>query len=86
MNRYPKRDDLRAMSGYHSPQVSVKVRPNTNESPIEPPVEFVRELAATVGEVRWNRYPDRAARELRVAIAAMHKVSPDNVFVANGSN
>jgi histidinol-phosphate aminotransferase len=86
VNRYPKRDDLRAMSGYHSPQVSVKVRLNTNESPIEPPVEFVRELAATVGEVRWNRYPDRAARELRGAIAAMHKVSPDNVFVANGSN
>jgi histidinol-phosphate aminotransferase len=86
VNRYPKRDDLRAMSGYHSPQVSVKVRLNTNDSPIEPPVEFVRELAATVGEVRWNRYPDRAARELRVAIAAMHKVSPDNVFVANGSN
>ena len=86
MNRYPKRDDLRAMSGYHSPQVSVKVRLNTNESPIEPPAEFVRELAAAVSAVRWNRYPDRAARELRGAIAAMHKVSPDNVFVANGSN
>jgi len=86
VNRYPKRDDLRAMSGYHSPQVSVKVRLNTNESPIEPPAEFVRELAAAVNEVRWNRYPDRAARELRSAIAAMHKVSPDNVFVANGSN
>lgn len=86
MNRYPKRDDLRAMSGYHSPQVSVKVRLNTNESPIEPPADFVRELAAAVSAVRWNRYPDRAARELRGAIAAMHKVSPDNVFVANGSN
>ena len=86
MNRYPKRDDLRAMSGYHSPQVSVKVRLNTNESPIEPPAEFVRELAAAVGAIRWNRYPDRAARDLRGAIAAMHHVSPDNVFVANGSN
>jgi len=86
VNRYPKRDDLRAMSGYHSPQVSVKVRLNTNESPIEPPAEFVRELAEAVSGVRWNRYPDRAARELRGAIAAMHKVSPDNVFVANGSN
>jgi histidinol-phosphate aminotransferase len=86
VNRYPKRDDLRAMSGYHSPQVSVMVRLNTNESPIEPPAEFVRELATAVSAVRWNRYPDRAARELRGAIAAMHKVSPDNVFVANGSN
>ncbi|MGA1448593.1 MAG: aminotransferase class I/II-fold pyridoxal phosphate-dependent enzyme [Ilumatobacteraceae bacterium] len=86
MNRYPKRDDLRAMSGYHSPQVSVPVRLNTNESPIEPPTEFVRDLAAAVGDIRWNRYPDRAARELRSAIAALHQVRPENVFVANGSN
>ncbi|MFZ9727169.1 MAG: aminotransferase class I/II-fold pyridoxal phosphate-dependent enzyme, partial [Ilumatobacteraceae bacterium] len=86
MNRYPKRDDLRAMSGYHSPQVSVPVRLNTNESPIEPPAEFVRDLAAAVGDIRWNRYPDRAARELRSAIAALHQVRPENVFVANGSN
>ncbi|MFZ9401509.1 MAG: histidinol-phosphate transaminase [Ilumatobacteraceae bacterium] len=86
MNRYPKRDDLRAMSGYHSPQVSVKVRLNTNESPIEPPAEFVQDLADAVRNVRWNRYPDRAAHELRSAIAALHQVSPANVFVANGSN
>lgn len=86
MNRYPKRDDLRVMSGYHSPQVSVKVRLNTNESPIEPPAEFVQDLADAVRNVRWNRYPDRAAHELRSAIAALHQVSPANVFVANGSN
>ena len=86
MDRYPRRDDLREMSGYHSPQVSVKVRLNTNESPIEPPAEFVRALAASVGDVKWNRYPDRAARELRAAIGALHGVGPENVFVANGSN
>ena len=86
MIRYPKRDDLRAMAGYHSPQVSVQVRLNTNESPVEPPAEFVQALAAAVSDVRWNRYPDRAARELRTAIGALHGVSPDNVFVANGSN
>jgi histidinol-phosphate aminotransferase len=83
---YPKRDDLRAMTGYHSPQVSVRVRLNTNESPIEPPAEFVAALAAAVRDVKWNRYPDRAARELRAAIGALHGVDADNVFVANGSN
>ncbi|MFM8907003.1 MAG: aminotransferase class I/II-fold pyridoxal phosphate-dependent enzyme, partial [Actinomycetota bacterium] len=36
--------------------------------------------------VKWNRYPDRAARELRAAIGALHSVGPENVFVANGSN
>lgn len=86
MERYPKRDDLRALTGYHSPQVSVKVRLNTNESPIEPPRDFIDAVAAAVREVKWNRYPDRAAFALRTDIAGLHGVSAENVFVANGSN
>jgi histidinol-phosphate aminotransferase len=42
-----------------------------------------------VGElerIAFHRYPDRAARELRTGIAELHGVSPDQVFVANGSN
>lgn len=74
------------MTGYHSPQVSVKVRLNTNESPIAPPAEFTEALAASVRDVQWNRYPDRSALELRTAIGAMHDVGPENIFVANGSN
>ncbi|MEY4401205.1 MAG: histidinol-phosphate aminotransferase [Actinomycetota bacterium] len=86
MERYPKRDDLRELSGYHSPQVSVKVRLNTNESPIAPPPEFIDAVAAAVRDVQWNRYPDRNATALRQDIAALHGVSAENVFVANGSN
>ena len=86
MERYPKRDDLRELSGYHSPQVSVEVRLNTNESPISPPREFVEAVASAVRNVQWNRYPDRTATALREDIAALHGVSADNVFVANGSN
>ncbi|MFP3906969.1 MAG: histidinol-phosphate transaminase [Acidimicrobiales bacterium] len=80
------RDDLALMDGYHSPQVEVDVRLNTNESPIGPPPEFARELAAAVATVDWNRYPDRSATELRTAIAGLHGVGPDQVFAANGSN
>jgi histidinol-phosphate aminotransferase len=36
--------------------------------------------------VQWNRYPDRAATELRATIARRHNVAPENIFVANGSN
>ncbi|NBX12586.1 MAG: histidinol-phosphate transaminase [Acidimicrobiia bacterium] len=86
MERYPKRDDLQELSGYHSPQVSVEVRLNTNESPISPPREFVEAVASAVRDVQWNRYPDRTATALREDIAALHGVSADNVFVANGSN
>ncbi len=84
--RWPVRSDLKAMPGYPSPQVDVAVRLNTNESPVDPPRELVASIAAEVASIAWNRYPDRRATELRAAIAALHDVSPANVFVANGSN
>jgi histidinol-phosphate aminotransferase len=80
------RDDVAMMDGYHSPQVDVEVRLNTNESPLPPSPEFVAAVAAAVGDVRWHRYPDRTARELRARLAALHGVEPGQVFVANGSN
>lgn len=80
------RDDLRALEGYHSPQVHVDVRLNTNESPFPPPAAWRDAFAAELSRVDWHRYPDRAATELRNGIAAMHGVRPDQVFAANGSN
>ena len=80
------RDDLRAMEGYHSPQVDVRVRLNTNESPFPPPEAWRTEFAAELAGVDWQRYPDRTARRLREGIAALHGVEPDQVFAANGSN
>ncbi|NND73670.1 MAG: histidinol-phosphate transaminase [Ilumatobacter sp.] len=80
------RPDLRALDGYHSPQVDVRVRLNTNESPEPPPPAFRDAVAAEVSRVAWHRYPDRAATELRAAIADSHDVDPAMVFVANGSN
>ena len=82
----PVRDDLRALEGYHSPQVEVGVRLNTNESPLAPPDAWRDALAAELSRVDWHRYPDRQATELREAIADFHDVSPDMVFAANGSN
>jgi histidinol-phosphate aminotransferase len=82
----PVRDDLRSLDGYHSAQVDVEVRLNTNESPTPPPQAFRDALAAEVSRIDWHRYPDRAATELRTAIAATHGVDPSQVFAANGSN
>ncbi len=82
----PVRDDLRALEGYHSPQVEVAVRLNTNESPMEPPLAWRDAFAAELSRVEWHRYPDRSAAALRSAIGALHGVDPDQVFVANGSN
>lgn len=72
--------------GYHSAQVEVATRLNTNEAPEAPPQEFLDELASVVSRLGTNRYPDRRAQALRVALAAHHGVEPEQVFCANGSN
>ncbi|MGE3621390.1 MAG: histidinol-phosphate transaminase [Acidimicrobiia bacterium] len=80
------RDDLRLHAGYHSAQVEVPVRLNTNEAPVPPPPELVERLALLPDRIEWHRYPDRRYRALRGAVADLHGVRPDQVFVANGSN
>lgn len=80
------RADLALMEGYHSPQLDVAVRLNTNEAPGPPPAAFAERLAAAVGSIAWHRYPDRSYRALRTAVADLHGVAPEQVFAANGSN
>jgi histidinol-phosphate aminotransferase len=80
------RDDLALMSGYHSPQVDVAVRLNTNEAPEPPPAAFTRRLGEALATIEWHRYPDRGYRTLREAIAKHHGVAAEQVFAANGSN
>lgn len=80
------RDDLRSLEGYHSPQVDVRIRLNTNEAPTPPPAAWRDAFASELSRVEWHRYPDRSATALRAAIAESHHVQPDQVFAANGSN
>jgi histidinol-phosphate aminotransferase len=80
------RDDVALMEGYHSPQVEVKVRLNTNEAPVPPPQAWQDAFAAELAAVEWHRYPDRAATQLRDALARFHGVAPEQVFAGNGSN
>ena len=80
------RDDLKALSGYHSPQVDVGVRLNTNESPYAPPPAFVQRWLAALGDVDWNRYPDRDARALKDALGAFLGQPANRLLCGNGSN
>jgi histidinol-phosphate aminotransferase len=64
----------------------VPVRLNTNESPFPPPAGWSEALADALSGIAFNRYPDRAARKLREALADLHGVSAAQVFCANGSN
>ncbi|MCI2974972.1 MAG: aminotransferase class I/II-fold pyridoxal phosphate-dependent enzyme [Ferrimicrobium sp.] len=72
--------------GYHSPQLDVEVRLNTNESPIAPPAGFLQAVRDRLASSSLNRYPDRQAVELRRRLGALHGVGFDSVFVGNGSN
>ncbi|HLX87725.1 MAG TPA: histidinol-phosphate transaminase [Acidimicrobiales bacterium] len=80
------RPGLAELEEYHSPQVEVEVRLNTNESPLPPPPAWRTELAEEIGRIPFNRYPDRNATSLRAALAEAHGVGIDQVFCANGSN
>jgi len=80
------RADLGLREGYHSPQVAVEVRLNTNESPYPPPAGWVEALGDEVRRASYNRYPDRSAHALREALGKLHGVGPEQVFAANGSN
>ncbi|MDQ1534081.1 MAG: histidinol-phosphate aminotransferase, partial [Actinomycetota bacterium] len=86
MSRPQPRDDLRALEGYHSAQVDVPVRLNTNESPYPPPAEFVTEWLAALEMAPFNRYPEREAVALRAALAAHLGQPAARIFPANGSN
>lgn len=80
------RPDLQALEGYHSPQLDVAVRLNTNESPFAPPSAFVDAWLSALGGAALHRYPDRAAHALRAGIGAHLGQPAERVFAANGSN
>jgi histidinol-phosphate aminotransferase len=85
--RFPEpRDSLKALEGYHSPQLDVDVRLNTNESPYPPPPEFVDAWLAELASAPLHRYPDRGAGALRRALGERLDQPVERIFCANGSN
>jgi len=80
------RPDLGVLERYHSPQLDVAVRLNTNESPYPPVPTFVEAWLAALHGIALNRYPDREARALRGALGERLGQPASRVFCANGSN
>ncbi|MBV8165233.1 MAG: histidinol-phosphate transaminase, partial [Alphaproteobacteria bacterium] len=67
------------------PRVADLVKLNTNESPFGPSPRALEVMRAAATETQ-RLYPDPEATELRAALAAHHGVTPDQVFVGNGSD
>ncbi len=59
---------------------------DANESPLSLGTEDPRRLAAILGAVKANRYPDPEAKELRRLVAGRLGVKPDNILQGNGSD
>ena len=86
MSLPPVREDLSDLEGYHSPQVVVDVRLNTNESPYPPPDGWREAYLEELAGIPFHRYPDRQARGLREAVAELHEVASEQVLAGKGSN
>lgn len=67
------------------PQDKSYVKLNTNECPY-PPSPEVEKTVKEFDAGRLRLYPDPENKKLVSAIAARHGVSPENVFVGNGSD
>ena len=77
--------DLKPYVPGEQPRMAELVKLNTNENPIGPSpraLEAIRREAADT----LRLYPDPQATALRVALAAYHRVQPEQVFVGNGSD
>ena len=55
----------------------------SNENPFGPSPLAIEAIRAASGEV--NLYPDNDASELRDALAARHRLAPEQIFLADGS-
>ncbi len=67
------------------PKLPNLVKLNTNESPYGPSRKVLEALRAEVGDT-LRLYPDPRSDKLRAAIARRHDVTPQQVFVGNGSD
>ena len=86
MSAAAPRPGLRAVEPYAAPQLDVRARLNTNESPYPLPDAFREDLGQALMSLDLHRYPAREAEELRTRLADLHGHSPEGTWCANGSN
>jgi histidinol-phosphate aminotransferase len=67
------------------PRIEGLIKLNTNESPYAPSPRVLEAVAAAASD-SLRLYPDPASTALREALAAYHGLTPDQVFVGNGSD
>jgi histidinol-phosphate aminotransferase len=87
MSRYwsPVVHALRPYVPGEQPAMATVVKLNTNENPYGPSPRVVAALSAEIGD-GLRLYPDPGATRLRDALARMHGLEREEIFVGNGSD
>jgi len=70
------------------PKIAKLIKLNTNENPYPPSPKVLAAIQAELGAdaARLRLYPDPNADLLKAAIAGRHAITPQQVFVGNGSD
>src|SRR5512140_3298953 len=82
------RQTIRKMAAYvpgEQPRIKGLVKLNTNENPYPPSPKVLAAVREAV-DGRLRLYPDPVCRALREKLAALHKCSPENIILGNGSD
>ncbi|MEK7836135.1 MAG: histidinol-phosphate transaminase [Pseudomonadota bacterium] len=81
------RDEIRALTAYHVPDPGGMVKLDAMENPYRLPQELCRVLGEGVAGASLNRYPDPAARELKLRLRAAMQIPPAmELVLGNGSD
>src|ERR1700722_9360292 len=67
------------------PKIKGLIKLNTNENPFPPSLKVLRAVKAAV-DGRLRLYPNPTAQVLREKLAKLHRCSPDNIIIGNGSD
>lgn len=77
--------DLKPYVPGEQPRMANLIKLNTNESPLPPSPRALEAIRREASD-SLRLYPDPEATALRAALAAYHRVLPEQVFVGNGSD
>lgn len=80
------REAVARLPAYQFTPLQAAVKLDQNESPFDIPDAIKQEAVRNAAQVDWNRYPDIAASQLRVALAQHAAWPADGLVVAPGSN
>jgi len=83
---YQLNDKVKNLVPYDAIAGDYKIRLDANESFIDPGEIFREQLLSAISGVKFNRYPDPMATELREKFARYYGIDPSSVVAGNGSD